>query len=103
MFENTFSLDFEPLFAIMTKSRYENKFILRNSLTQQAALRDIVRDDPDVVQGIDDYESKTSPVNPCSFEYIFYGIHQGLPILSAVLKYPRYIDITTAQKNLFLL
>ena len=76
-----YSLGFEPLFAKMSKSRYEEKYIFRESLTQQSALCDHMRHNPDAREMMDQSDDDTwkmCALNPCNFDYVFHGIRGGL-------------------------
>ena len=76
--------EFEPLFALITKSRYAEKYIFKEGLTQMSALRDHMRNDPEVRDAMDmikegGYE-KGCALNPCSYEFVFHGLRKGINV-----------------------
>lgn len=74
-------IEFEPLFAVITKSRCVKKYIFKDGLTQMSALRDHMREDPEVQNAMDMIEEsgyeKGCALNPCSFEFVFHGLCKG--------------------------
>ena len=68
-------VEFEPLFAKITESRYARKFTFVQNLTQESALINHMSDN---LEGRDMVESgEISVINPCSFDFIFHGIRKS--------------------------
>lgn len=74
-------LEFEPLFAMITKSRYAKKYIFKDGLTRISALRDHMREDPEAQNAMDMIEEsgyeKGCALNPWCFEFVFHGLRKG--------------------------
>ena len=76
-----YPLEFEPLFAKISKSHYEEKYIFQDCLMQQSALSEHMHHNPDTRDTMDisdDNTWKMCAVNPCDFDYMFHGIRGGL-------------------------
>ena len=70
-----FFLEFEPLFAMITKSKYAKHYVFKEGITQLSALRDNLKDHPDEVE--EGYE-RMRPINPCNFDFVFHGVRKGM-------------------------
>ena len=65
--------EFDPLFALFTKSRYADKYVLKANLTQYGAIMENMNADD---AGVHDENWRVS--NPCDFDFLFYGVRTGM-------------------------
>ena len=70
------SLEFEPLFAMITESRYAKHYVFKDGLTQLSALRDNLRDEEGFVHHeFDDHDdNQIGSLNPCDYNFFLTGI-----------------------------
>lgn len=75
------NLEFEPLFAMFTKSRYADKYVMKADMTQQSALMESNNEAMCDTVYEDDEHTKT--LNPCEFGFLLHGLRTSMQNIGA--------------------